>query len=182
MEPVSRRKLLAAGSGVALATALVGASTASAQQNEPPGRPKLEWLDRYVLSVNQQAGDFFRQPPAANQVSTGPAYFTGTLWDPRDVGADGLPTAGAMQRGTYRAFAWIYVAGTPIPQFAAVHSFDFFGMGQVIAGGVTDNSVAVTGGTGTFRDARGEIRVASTNPAGTVIGLEFDLVGPTIGR
>src|SRR4030095_9918775 len=105
MEPVSRRKLLAAGSGVALASALVSASAASAQQiTQPPGTPKLDWLDRYVLSLNQQAADFIRQPAAAGQTVNGPAYFTGTLWDPRDVGSDGTPAAGAMQKGAYRAF------------------------------------------------------------------------------
>jgi hypothetical protein len=183
MEPVSRRKLLAAGSGVALASALVSASAASAQQiTQPPGTPKLDWLDRYVLSVSQTASDFIRQPSTPNQFVNGPAYFTGSLWDPRDVGTDGTPAAGAMQKGSFRAFAWIYVAGTPIPQFVGVHTYDFFGLGQVIASGVTDNSVAVTGGTGTFRDARGEIRVASANSAGTLIALEFDLLPGSWGR
>jgi hypothetical protein len=84
-----------------------------------------------------------------------------------------------MQRGTYRAFAWIYVPGVN-PQFAAVHSIDLFGMGQVVASGVTDSSVAVTGGTGSFRDARGEIRVATLSP--TALVLEFDLRSSTHGR
>jgi len=180
MERVSRRKLLAAGSGAALATTVVAASAAAAP-TEPPGLGKLEpWLERVQLVINVQGSDVLRVAPAG-QAPTGPFYWTGTLWEDGAVGADGRPVADAKQVGTYKAYGWIYVPGA-VPQFTAVHALDLFGRGQVIASGVTDSSVAITGGTGTFQSARGEIRAAIINPTAPAFTLELELVSPTVGR
>ncbi len=183
MERVSRRKLLAAGSGAALASTLVGATTAAAQghSTRPPGQPLLERIERYALVLNPPGSDALRQPPAPNQAPTGPVYFTGTLWDDGGVGADGTPAGDALQRGVYRAYGWVYVPGA-FPQFTAVHTFDLFGRGQVTAAGVTDVSTAITGGTGEFQGARGEIRMAVLSSTGPALTMEFDMVAPNIGR
>src|SRR5438067_9401453 len=121
MERVSRRNLLAAGSGAAVASALVGATTASAQvrPTRPPGQPLLERIERYALVFNFPGSDALRQAPQPTQAPTGPAYFTGALWEDGGVGPDGTPTSGAKQVGAYRAFAWVFVPGV-VPQFAAV--------------------------------------------------------------
>jgi len=95
MERVSRRKMLAsAGSGVALASALVGAGAVSAQVTRPPGGALLEWVERYALVLNVQGGDSLRRA-TGNVAPTGPGYWTGTLYADGDVGADGRPAAGA---------------------------------------------------------------------------------------
>jgi hypothetical protein len=185
MERVSRRKLLAAASsGAAVASTLIGAGTAAAQvrPTEPPGLGKLEpWLERVQVVINAQGSDALRQPASQGQAPTGPFYWTGTLWEDGAVGTDGRPAADAKQVGLYRAYGWVYVPGVT-PQFTAVHTLDFFGRGQVIASGTTDISVAVTGGTGTFQSARGEIRAATIGTTGLAYTLELELVSPTVGR
>lgn len=183
MERVSRRKLLAAGSGAALASTLVGATTVAAQgrSTRPPGQPLLERIERFVLVTNNPGSDALRQPSSPTQAPTGPVYFTGALWDDGAVGADGTPAGDAIQRGVYRSFGWVYTPGV-VPLFTAVHTFDLFGRGQLTAAGVTDASTAITGGTGEFQGARGEIRYAVLNPAGTALLLEMDVVAPNIGR
>jgi hypothetical protein len=182
MERVSRRKILAAGTSAAVASALVGASTAAAQvrSTRPPGQPLMQWLERYALSLNLQASDALRTPSSPTVAPTGPAYFTGTIWDDGGVGPDGTPVQGAIQRGVYRAFAWVYVPGAA-PQFTAIHSFDLFGRGQITASGVTDISVAITGGTGEFQGIRGEIRAANIGTTGNALTLDIDAIGPSVG-
>jgi len=183
MERVSRRKILAAaGSGAALAGALVGAGAAavSAAPTRPPGQPLSEWIERYALALDMQRGDSLRTA-TGNAAPTGPQYWTGTIWTDGSIGPDGRPTADARQVGTYRAFVWVYVPGAT-PQFTAVHSLDISGRGQIIASGVSDNSVAITGGTGEFQALRGEIRAANLGAGGTAVTLEVEAYGPTPGR
>jgi hypothetical protein len=182
MERVSRRKILAAGSGAALASALVGTSSVSAQiqRTRPPGQPLLQWLERFSLAVDVQRGDSLRPPGQGNQAPTGPAYWTGTLWGDGEIGADGRPVAGAVQRGVWRAVVWVYVPGTT-PQFTGVHSLDLFARGQLTAAGVTDSSVAITGGTGEFQAARGEIRMATIGTTGAAYTLEVEAIAPSTG-
>jgi hypothetical protein len=181
MERVSRRKILAvAGSGAALAGALVGASAVSAQQTRPPGGGLTEWVERYALVFNIPASDSLRQAtgPAS---PAGPGYWTGTLWADGGVGPDGQPVAGARQVGTWRASVWVYVPGVQ-PQFTGVHSLDIFTRGQIIASGISDSSVAITGGTGDFQGLRGEIRMANIGNGAAAITLEVEALGPTPGR
>jgi hypothetical protein len=181
MERVSRRKILAAaGSGAALAGALVGASAVSAQPTRPPGGGLTEWVERYALVFDIPASDSLRQQtgPAS---PTGPAYWTGTLWPDGAVGADGKPAAGARQLGVWRASVWVYVPGVQA-QFTGVHSLDIFTRGQIVASGVTDSSVAITGGTGEFQGARGEVRMANLGTGAGAITLEVEAIGPTPGR
>ena len=181
MERVSRRQILAAaGSGAALAGALVGASAASAQSTRPPGQPLMEWIERYALVLNLRGGDSLRQA-TGNAAPAGPQYWTGTIWTDGSIGPDGAPVAGAKQVGTYRAFVWVYVPGTS-PQFTAIHSIDIATRGQIIASGVSDTSVAITGGTGEFQGARGEIRAANLGTGGMAVTLEIEAIGPTPGR
>jgi hypothetical protein len=167
-----------------MASTLIGAGTAAAQgrPTEPPGIAKIEqWYERVQIVINAQGSDALRQPASQNQAPTGPFYWTGTVWPDGGVGTDGRPSSDAVQVGTYRAYGWVYVPGT-YPQFTAVHTIDLFGRGQVIASGVTDSSVAVTGGTGTFQSARGEIRAAPVGTTGLAWTLEMELVSPSWGR
>jgi len=181
MERVSRRKILAAaGSGAALATALAGAGAVSAQPTRPPGQGVINsWIERYALVLNAQGSDSLRSA-TGNAAPTGPAYWVGTIWADGGVGPDGTPAAGARQVGTYRGFAWVYVPGVQ-PQFTALHSLDIAGRGQIIASGVTDTSVAVTGGTGEFQGVRGEIRAANLGTTGMALSLELELLGRSPG-
>lgn len=180
MEKVSRRNLLAAaGAGAAMATALVGTAAAQGSPTRPPGQPVDDWLGRYILVHNMAGGDSLRTPSSPNQPVTGPQYWTGTLWNDGDVAADGTPASGARQRGTWRAYVWVWAAGQN-PGFDAVHTLDIAGKGVLTASGTTDRSVAVTGGTGDFQGARGEIRMNVLSPI--TVALELDLGVPNIGH
>jgi hypothetical protein len=75
---------------------------------------------------------------------------------------------------------WVYVPGTT-PQFTGVHSLDLFARGQLTAAGVTDSSVAITGGTGEFQAARGEIRMAAIGTTGSALTLEVEAIAPSVG-
>jgi hypothetical protein len=172
--------LASAGSGVALAGALVGAGAVSAAPTRPPGQPLLEWIERYALVLNFRGSDSLRTA-TGNAAPTGPGYWTGALYADGDVGTDGAPVAGARQLGTYRASVWVYVPGVA-PQFTAIHSIDIAGRGQISASGVSDISVAITGGTGEFQGVRGEIRAANLGTTGAAITLEIEAIAPTPGR
>jgi hypothetical protein len=183
MERVSRRRLLAAGGSAAIASAVIGGGVAAAQATRPPGQPLLNWLERYILVLDPARSGTARTAADRNNVPTGPAYFTGTLYKDGDVGPSG-PNAGAGSVGTARLSVWVYAGGTN-PASVGIGTIDLAARGKITlaGGGGPAGSFAVTGGTGEFSKAGGEARVAyltGSNAAQTII--ELDMVPDSVGR
>jgi len=101
---------------------------------------------------------------------------TGTFYAETDTNPDGSVRSGAAPAGTWKAQGWNYGAG-----MIGIHSFDFFGKGELVAAGSSDRSTPVTGGTGDFGSMSGELRMGNTQTAGRMV-VEFDLWGATPGR
>ena len=183
MERVTRRSLLAAGSGAALASAVIGSGVAAAQGTRPPGQPLTDWIERYVLVTDQTGSRSARQATQGGGTPTGPAYFTGSVYRDSDV-SGGAVGSSAAAVGRYRLAGWVYGGGAA-PQIVGVGSFDFAGRGKVSLTGAsgTVGSLAVSGGTGEFANVGGEARIANLAPGGglTLI-IEFNLIAGTPGR
>jgi hypothetical protein len=182
MERVSRRRLLAAGSSAALASAVIGSGVAAAQGTRPPGQPLTDWIERYVL-VTDLANSKSARPAPASGSPTGPAYFTGSLFKDSDV-SGGAVGSSANSVGRFRLAGWVYGGGAA-PQIVGVASFDLAGRGKITLTGASGpvGSLAVSGGTGDFAGVGGEARLANLAPGGglTLI-IEFNLLGGTPGR
>jgi len=106
----------------------------------------------------------------------GPTYLTGIFYAETDTNPDGTTRTGANPAGNWKAQGWNYSGG-----MIGLHSFDFYGLGELIAAGSNDRSTPVTGGTGSFGTAQGEVRMAPAATAGRIT-VEFELWGATPGR
>jgi len=182
MERVSRRALLAAGSGAALASAVIGGGVAAAQGTRPPGQPLSDWIERYVIVTEAANSKSARPSTAGSGAPTGPAYYTGLIY--RDSDVSGGSVTGANSVGRFRLTGWVYGGGA-VPQMVGVGSFDIAGRGKISVTGASGpvGSLAVSGGTGEFAGVAGELRLANLTPGGglTLIA-EFNLLGDTGGR
>jgi hypothetical protein len=179
MERIDRRQLLTAGGGVALLGAILGTSTATAQNRPVPGTNGV-WLQRYDVWFDPATIDLGRAPARPGQLSAGPFYLAGPIYEEGSIGADGVVKPGAARKGTHHATGWIYDAITP--NAGAMHSFDLFGMGELVVIGSTETSVPIAGGTGLFRSVQGEVRSEVINAARGAYRLEFELVGQSVGK
>lgn len=180
MERISRRNLLAASGSAAAVGALALPGIAAAQQPRPvPGF--LFWIFKLDLVIDLASGDAARQAAAGSTAPpSGPFYVTGRFYKEADVNRDGTLRSGAVQLGTYRSWGWGYnpVTGEAL----ATHEFDWFGRGKILAAGTTDISVPVTGGTGEFKQVRGEVRADIMSATAGAYRLEFELQDTTSGR
>jgi len=180
MERIDRRQLLAAGGGAALLSAVMG-GMAAAQQPRPVPGTVISYILRFNVSIDPATIDQTRTPATAGQVTTGPYYFAGPIYEEGDINADGTVRSGATIRGMHRAFGWVFDPRTP--NAGAIHSFDIFGEGELVANGTTiGSSTAVVGGTGNYLTAQGEVRAAIINAATGSYLLEFDLQQESPGR
>jgi len=183
MERVSRRALLAAGSGAALASAVIGGGVAAAQGTRPPGQPLTDWIERYVLVTDTANAKSARPATAGSGAPTGPAYYTGLIYRDSDVSAGAVSTS-ANSVGRFRLTGWVYGGGAA-PQMVGVASFDLAGRGKISVTGASGpvGSLAISGGTGEFAGAAGELRLANLAPtSGLTLIAEFNLLGDTTGR
>jgi len=183
MERVSRRRLLAAGSGAALASAVIGSGVAAAQGIRQPGLPLTDWIERYVLITDPGSVGTARPAPQPNVLPTGPTYYTGSIYRDLDV-TGGAVASGAAPVGSFKVSAWAY-AGGAAPQLVGIGSFDFAGKGKVIAmgGGSSVGSLAVSGGTGVFDGVGGEVRLGLLAPGNPFqLVADFQLQGQSVGR
>jgi hypothetical protein len=180
MERIDRRQLLAAGGGAAVLSAVMG-GMAAAQQPRPVPGTVMQYLLRFNVVIDPSTIDQTRTPATAGQVTTGPFYFAGPIYDEGDVNADGSVRSGAVLRGTHRAFGWVFDPRTP--NAGAIHSFDIFGEGELVANGTTvGSSTTIAGGTGTYKTAQGELRAAIINAAAGAYLMEFELTLESPGR
>jgi len=180
MERVSRRRLLAAGSGAALASALLGGGVASAQRGAPVGEAPM----RFQAVIDPRSVDAVRTATQPGAAPTGPFYLSGALYEEGDVNPDGTLRSGAQRRGTFREHGWTYTPAPAgrTPLFLATTSIDIFDKGEIVVSGTYEQSSAIVGGTGVFKEVGGEVRVDATNEAAGVYLVEFDLRPPTVGR
>jgi len=142
-----------------------------------------DWLERYVLVIDQTAARFARQATQGGGAPTGPAYYTGSIYRDSDVSGGALG-ANANAVGRFRIGGWVYGGGAN-PQIVGVGSFDFAGRGKVSLTGAsgTVGSLAITGGTGEFATVGGEARLANLAPgAGMTLIAEFAFLANTPGR
>jgi len=185
MERVSRRRLLAAGGGAALASAAVlGSGVAAAQGTTPPGRAVInEWLERYIIVIDQAQARFARQATQGAGAPTGPAYYTGSFYRDADVSGTTL-SANAAPVGRFRSSGWVYGGGAA-PQSVMLGVFDFPARGKLTVTGNSGpvGSLAVSGGTGEFQGVGGEARMGAlaAGQFGTLV-VEFQLLADTPGR
>lgn len=159
MEPVSRRRLLAASGGAILASALVGKGVVSADNSQQPNGPS-PWARRWDVLMNMRGWESMREPAAGTMMATGPFQVAGTVYPVGAVRPDGTVVTGADSVGDSRAFWWIYDATRGRGVATMVISTDegdlvFTGLAE----GARVETWAVTGGTGRFKGANGEADV-----------------------
>jgi hypothetical protein len=160
MGQVSRRELLATGSAAAtIATAIVGTTSSVFAQ---AGQPVVDrWLMDFELAFDFRTLDQgLPQPATAPQV--GPVYVAGPIYASGSLNPDGTAKADAKVLGTHRFFGWLFdpAAGMLIGN----HTFDFVGRGKFVQNLASDGlSGPISGGTGEFKFARGEMHVDYIN-------------------
>jgi hypothetical protein len=105
---------------------------------------------------------------------------TGRFYKENDVNRDGTLRTGAQQLGIYRSWGWGYnpVTGESL----STHELEWFGKGKLILAGTTEMSIPVTGGTGDFKQVKGEARAEIMNASVGAYRLEFEIQGDTGGR
>jgi hypothetical protein len=173
MERISRRKLVATGASAAAVAALAAPGAALAQQPRP--LPGPGWWIFNIGLVMDSTVDALRTA-TGNTPARGPLMMTGTFYHQDDINANGSPRSGATPYGNWRFQGWNYGAG-----MLGIHSFNFFGLGELTATGTSELSVPVTGGTGTFRTVSGELRLGGAPGSANAV-VEFELWGTTPGR
>jgi hypothetical protein len=183
MERVSRRRLLAAGSSAALASAVIGSGVAAAQGLRQPGLPLTEGIERYGLVLDPNSVRSARQATTGAGAPTGPVYYSGDIY--KDTDMSGVtPTSGAGAVGRFRVTGWVYSGGAA-PNTVGIGSFDFFGRGKVSLVGASGpvGSLAISGGTGEFEGQTGEARIAFLAPGNlSSLLVEFNYLQPTVGK
>ena len=97
----------------------------------------------------------------------GPFFIPGLLFE---AGTDN-------EVGTFLCWGWNNFGQTPFPTMVS-QEFDIDGCGKIQTQGVEDAGArAVTGGTGRFRNARGEITGSVFAPNGLDFTATFELIG-----
>jgi len=175
MERMSRRRLMATGATATVAAAVVGNSVAFAQA----GQGEIsKWLLNFEFTFDPRTLD--QGGPPATSVAAGPIYLAGPVYAAGSLNPDGTPKGDAKQRGFHRFFGWIFdPAGMAV---IGTHTFDIAGRGKLVINGSTDSlSGAVSGGTGEFKFANGELRVDIINRANAAYRAQFDLMGGSPG-
>jgi hypothetical protein len=157
LDRVTRRQILTAGGAAALASAVVGSGVAAAQADRPMQSPWALTLD---VSIDEQSMDAVRQPAGGAMTPTGPGFASGRIYTGGTLGGDGTVPASALYIGTFRAVGWIFNAErVHNGGMLTIASFDMRGRGELVASGVLDDRVAVTAGTGDYRNAQGQAEV-----------------------
>jgi hypothetical protein len=185
MERIDRRQLLAAGGGAALLSAIMGTGLVSAQQGTARTGPTLgvgyvkDWVLRYNVIIDPATISQTRTATTSGAITTGPFYFSGPIYAEGGINTDGTVSTSAIVKGVHRAYGWVFDAATP--NAFILQSFDFFGLGKLTSNSTTIGPAAVTGGTGQYKTAQGEVRAAVLNAARGAYLLEFALNGGSPG-
>ena len=170
-QPVSRRGLLgksgAAVAGAALAAGLTaGAAEARTQVKRSRTYEVAPDMNSFTAAVPGKApGDAY---------PSGPFYIHGPIFKKGGLSAFGVPLPLANAVGTYRAWGWIFDP----KNFGAVASqtFEIGGDGEIYTRGYQNGArFAVVGGTGPYKDVRGEGVIGPINPANLSFRITFTL-------
>jgi hypothetical protein len=167
---------MATGATATVAAAVVGNTVAFAQA----GQGEIsKWLLNLEFMFDPRTLDQGATTPSTAIVA-GPIYLAGPIYEAGSLNADGTVKSGAKQRGFHRFSGWIFdpasmgVIGT--------HTFDIAGRGKLVVNGSSDSlSGAVSGGTGEFKFATGEIRIDIVSRANAAYRAVFDLGGGSPG-
>ena len=180
MEKITRRNLLAVSGGAAAVGALALPGIAAAQPPRPLPGPGW-WIFKIDLIIDSNTADSVREDSIGGRTApTGPYYVTGRFYEENDVNNDGTVRSGAQQLGVYRAWGWGY--GAVARETLTTREYDWFGKGKLLVAGTSERSTPVTGGTGFFKQVRGEERTAIVNLNAGAYRVEFELEGNTAGR
>jgi hypothetical protein len=163
-QSITRRRLLAASGGTAVAGTFVGAAEASAKKG---GGKKL------TVEVAVTAFDSVRPPvpPAPNP--TGPYFAAGDIYPKGGLKPDGTPKAGAKKLGTYRCHGWMYDAQSGANLSSQTLIFKDRGTITLIGG--EPGPAAIAGGTQSYRNSRGQGTVTETEHEGGPPSLSIAL-------
>ena len=161
MEPISRRRLLAAGGGAVVAGVL-GSKSALALDPGPMPVPS-PWARRYDILLNMRG----EGAPAA----AGPVNFEGVVYPVGAIGGDGTVASGVRPLGTARVTGQVWDAQRGLGAYMITLSVD--AQGDVILAGTLEGAredlIAVVGGTERFNGVKGEAWVLWYNrPAGAM--------------
>jgi hypothetical protein len=172
LEPISRRRLLAAGGGAIVAGAVLGKTDVAAQTHPRPPSP---WDRRWDVLLDIRGWQAVREPAAGDVAPAGPFEVTGAIYPVTALIGGSVPS-GVDEVGTARAFGWIYDARRGRGVGTIVLSID--DEGDIVLSGLQESSTdtwAVTGGTDRFHGARGDATVRWYNRAAGAFRIDLHI-------
>ena len=172
MERMSRRRLMATGATATLASAIVGNTVAFAQA----GQPQIaKWLLNFEFAFDPRTLDQGGTGTPTG-LTAGPVYLAGPIYEKGSLNADGTPKADAKQRGFHRFFGWVFDPASN--GLIGNHTFDIVGRGKLVLDTSTDGLAGpISGGTGEFKFATGEMRVDIINARNLAFRAQVELSG-----
>lgn len=181
MKSYSRRELLNTAAGGAVLTAFLAGGVGAALADQKGGggddkSPEDKKKDRgFSFSVVPDITtlDFTRDIAPGDTFATGPFYIEGPIYLPSDVDATGNPGT-ATPIGTFRSTGWITDGLTG--HGLSNQSFEF-PSGSLEVVGADGPLRAVAGGTGQFRNVRGQGTYEDINTDNLSFHIVFKLLG-----
>jgi len=167
---------MATGATATLASAIVGNTVALAQ----PGQPEIaKWLINFEFAFDPRTLDQGGTGTPTG-MTAGPVYLAGPIYETGSLNADGTPKSDAKQRGFHRFFGWLFdPASTGV---IGNHTFDLVGRGKLVLNTSSDGlSGAISGGTGEFKFANGEMRVDIISRTNLAYRAQVELSGGSPG-
>jgi len=166
---------MATGATATVAAAIVGQTSAFAQA----GQAEInKWLINFEFTFDPRTLD---QGGPSGPPAAGPIYLAGPIYEHGSLNADGTPKSDAKQRGFHRFFGWVF--DVPSMSVVGVHTFDLAGEGKIVVDGSSDGlTSAISGGTGAFKFANGEIRLDIISRQNAAYRAQLDLSGGSPGR
>lgn len=171
MQNVSRRRLLglgASGGSAALAAVVIGKGLKPGAAEAHGGHLTVE------VVPDLSSFDTIRGVAPGDAVPTGSFYVEGSIYPNGTLDASGDP-GGASPIGTFRCWGWIFDGSTGLGAVSQAYELD--GRGDIQVQGLEDDTRAVVGGTGDFRNVRGEGSFQTINPANLTFRAFFSLLG-----
>jgi hypothetical protein len=126
------------------------------------GQPQIaKWLINFEFTFDPRTLDQGGSGAATSLVE-GPLYLAGPIYDSGSLNADGTLKSDARQRGFHRFFGWLF--DPTHTMLIGNHTFDLVGQGKLVQNLASDGLAGpISGGTGEFKFARGELRVDIIN-------------------
>lgn len=189
MNDMKRRELLGmmAGSGAAIGAVVLGMPSIANAKSKSKGKGKGKGNehgdddpethdDHQETSALEVVPDLLkfdsaRELALGETYPTGPFYIEGPIYAQGSLDPTGVPLPTAILIGLFRSWGWIV---DPLTGHGVVNqSFEIDGKGSIQLQGSDSEKRAVTGGTGKFRNARGEATIAPIDPASLAFRATF---------